>query len=180
MKSTLVYLLGIAVILSLMNACGPSEQEQQQQRQQARMDSLQQVRRQQQQQRLDSLRRAKAEAEKRAEEQQQEEQQEPPQNEIQVQFNPNGNLALQVEAWRSREKAEAQVSKWRDRGFPNAYVVKHGNEATGNIWFRVRLGRVGSMEMAQRLGARLQQQYGERYWIANARGEGTAPDATSR
>lgn len=168
MKTILVYILTAITLISLLHACGPSEEEQQQQRQQEIQDSLARVRQQQlQQQRMDSIRRAQARAdsiaaaEKRKEEQR-----------SQVQFDPNGPLAVQVEAWRSREKAQAQVSKWNERGFDNAYVVKHGNEETGEIWFRVRLGRVSNRAMAERIGNNIQQEYGERYWIANASSQG--------
>ncbi|MDX1618269.1 MAG: SPOR domain-containing protein [Balneolaceae bacterium] len=164
MKTILVYLLTAITLVSLLHACGPSEEEQQRQRQQEIQDSLARVRQQQlQQQRMDSIARAQARADsiKAAEQQRQ-------QQRNQIQFNPDGNLAVQVEAWRSREKAQAQVSKWVDRGFENAYVVKHGNEETGDVWFRVRLGRVSSQDMANRIGSNIQEEYGERYWIATA------------
>ncbi|MDX1636684.1 MAG: SPOR domain-containing protein [Balneolaceae bacterium] len=177
MKTFPVYLLTTITLIALITACGPSQEEQQrQQREQARQDSLEQVRQQQlQQQRMDSIAKARKqaqadslEAEKKKEEEEQR----------QISFDPNGPLAVQVEAWRSHDKAQAQVQKWKDRGFPNAYVVKHGNPETGNIWFRVRLGRVLDEAMAQRVGNQLHKKYGEKYWIAEVEGEGTDPAAT--
>jgi len=167
MKTLLVYLLTAITAISLLQACGPSEEEQQRQRQQAIQDSLERVRQQRlQQQRMDSIARAQARADSiAAAEQQREEERN------RMQFDPNGNLAVQVEAWRSREKAQEQVSKWVERGFDNAYVVEHGNEETGNIWYRVRLGKVSSREMANRIGNNIQNQFGERFWVANASDE---------
>lgn len=83
----------------------------------------------------------------------------------QMSFNTTGDFALQVEAWRSQEKAQAQVNKWKERGFENAYVVKHGNESTGDIWFRVRLGNTDTKEQAQQLGNDLKEEYGADFWI---------------
>ncbi|MDR8392050.1 SPOR domain-containing protein [Aliifodinibius sp. S!AR15-10] len=172
MKTFSIYLLTTITLISMLSACGPSQQEQQrQQREQARQDSLEQVRqRQLQQQRLDSIAKAKKQAEADSLEAAKKK------KEAQIQFDPNGPLAVQVEAWRSRDKAQGQVSKWKERGFPNAYVVKHGNAETGNIWFRVRLGRVASQTMADRLGEKLQDEYGEEYWVASVQGEGTTPE----
>lgn len=175
MKTFLIYLLTGVTLVSLLTACGGESQQEQQQREQARKDSLEQVRQQAQQQRMDSLAKVQKQAEADSLEAQKKEEEEARNP---IEFDPNGPLAVQVEAWRSRTKAQQQVSKWQDRGFPNAYVVKHGNPDTGNIWFRVRLGQVASETMAERLGKRIQQQYNEKYWIAEVTGEGTPPDAT--
>lgn len=171
MKQTSIYLLTVTVIISLVSACGPS-QEEQQRREQARQDSLEQVRQQQlEQQRQDSIaaaeRQARADSIAAAKKKEAEK--------ASIKFDPNGPIAVQVEAWRSREKAQAQVSKWQERDFPNAYVVKHGNADTGDIWFRVRLGRVSSKSMADRLGTQIQEEYNEPYWIAEVQGEGEPP-----
>lgn len=174
MKTLLIYLLTAITLIGLMNACGPSAEEQQRQRQQALRDSLERVRLQQfQQQRMDSIARAQAVADSIAAAEREAEQ-----ARRQIQFNPDGKLAVQVEAWRSEDKAQTQVSKWRGRGFENAYVVKHGNAETGDIWFRVRLGRVSTMEMAQRLGANIQAEYNENYWISMV-GEESASQTTT-
>ena len=169
MKKISAYLLTVIAAITLLTACGPSEEEQQQQQQmqqQAIQDSLEQQR-MLMQQRMDSM--AAAQAQARADSIAAAEAAPEP-----VQFDPNGAFAVQVEAWRSSEKAEAQVSKWIDRGFQNAYVVTHGNEATGNIWFRVRLGRVSTLEAAQRLGTNIQNEYGEQYWIGMVQDEQSA------
>ena len=145
-----------------MSACGPSEEEIQQ-REQARQDSLEQVRQQRmQQQRMDSIAQARqdsiAAAKKKEEERRQ------------MSFNTTGDFSLQVEAWRSQDKAQAQVQKWKDRGFENAYVVKYGKEETGNIWFRVRLGLTDTRERAEQLGQNLKEEYNTEYWVSKVDG----------
>lgn len=174
MKKLSAYTLTVIILVGSISACGPS-QEEQRQREQARQDSLEQVRQQQlEQQRLDSIAAAEkqaradsiAAAKKEAEER------------ASINFDPSGPIAVQVEAWRSRDKAQAQVSKWQERGFPNAYVVKHGNEDTGNIWFRVRLGRVANQQVAEKLGQRIQNEYNEPFWVAEVQDEGEAPSET--
>ena len=174
MKTFSIYLVTAIVSITMLSACGPSEEEIQR-REQARQDSLEQVRQQRlQQQRMDSI----AQAREQARQDSLRKVREKEEKASRIQFDPNGPFAVQVEAWRSRDKAQQQVSKWQDRGFADAYVVKHGNADTGNIWFRVRLGRVASDAMAERLGKRIQQQYNEEYWIAAVSDEGTSPAPT--
>lgn len=166
-----LFLLISIVMISLLNACGPSEEEIRQ-REQARQDSLERVRQQRlQQQRMDSIAKARADSIEQAQQEQQEQQTEKEQ--MQISFNENGHLSIQVESWRSKTKAQKQADKWIERGFDNAYVVRYGNESTGDIWFRVRLGKVTTKEMAESIGKRLQERYGEKYWIDNVQDEGS-------
>lgn len=162
MRQLLVFTITAITLISLMSACGPSEEEIQR-REQARQDSLEQVRQQRmQQQRMDSIAQARqdsiAAAKKKEEERRQ------------MSFNTTGDYSLQVEAWRSQDKAQAQVQKWKDRGFENAYVVKYGQEETGNIWFRVRLGRTDTRKKAEQLGQNLKEEYDTEYWISKVNG----------
>lgn len=159
MRHLLIFSVIAITSISLLSACGPSEEELQRQ-EQARQDSLEQVRqRQLQQQRMDSIAQARQDSINTAEQQKQRRQ---------MSFNTTGAFSLQVEAWRSQEKAQAQVDKWKERGFENAYVVKYGQEETGNIWFRVRLGKTDSKEQAEQLGSNLNEEYGSDYWIGNS------------
>jgi cell division septation protein DedD len=158
MRQLLVFAVIAVTSISLMSACGPSEEEIQR-REQARQDSLEQVRQQRmQQQRMDSIAQARQDSIEAAEQKQEERRQ--------MSFNTEGNFSLQVEAWRSQEKAQEQVNKWKERGFENAYVVKYGKEETGNIWFRVRLGLTDTREEAEKLGQNLQGEYDTEYWIS--------------
>ncbi len=158
MRQTLIWITSAILIVGLMSACGPSEEEKRQQ-EQARRDSLEQVRQQRlQQQRLDSIRQARQDSINAAEQKKQEE--------SQIKFDENGSFAVQVEAWRSRDKAQGQVGKWNNRGFENAYVVKHGNEETGNIWFRVRLGKFATKAIAEKFREKLMDDYNARSWIS--------------
>ena len=158
MRQITIFFIAAFASISLLNACGPSEEEIKQ-REQARQDSLERVRQQRlQQQRMDSIAQARqdsiAAAKKKEEERQR------------MSFNTTGDFALQVEAWRSEEKAQNRVSTWKDRGFGNAYVVKYGNEDTGNIWFRIRLGRTDTREQAQQFGTNIRKEYNTDFWVS--------------
>lgn len=169
MKRTVIFLLTSAFAISLLNACGPSEEEKQR-REQARQDSLEQVRQQRlMEQRQDSIEQARQDSIEAAKKRERERNR--------IEFDSDGAYSVQVEAWRSEDKAQQQVQKWVDRGYENAYVVKHGNEETGNIWFRVRLGHLATKDMAQKLQDKLQREYDEPSWISLTREKGE--DATA-
>lgn len=158
MKRLTIFIITSATLLTLMNGCGPSEEEQRRQ-EQARQDSLERVRQQQlEQQRLDSIAKARQDSIRAARQAEEERQR--------IVFDENGRFAVQVEAWRSEEKAQTQIQKWQSRGYENAYVVKHGDEERGNIWFRIRLGRFATEEMAQRFQTMLQEDYNADSWIS--------------
>lgn len=163
MKQWIIFSIITAISIGMLNGCGPSEEEQRR-AEQARQDSLEQIRqRQLEQQRKDSIAQARADSLAAQEEEESEDQ-------IDVTFDPDGAYAVQVEAWRSEQKAESQVDKWVDRGFENAFVVKHGQEETGDVWFRVRLGRLSSPEAAQGLQEQLREQYDAPSWISTSPG----------
>ncbi len=160
MKQLTIFLITSIALIGLMSACGPSEEELQQ-REQARQDSLEQVRKDSiAQARQDSIEQARQDSIAAAEKQKQERET--------IAFTDDGPFAVQVGAWRSEGKAESQAAVWRDRGFEEAYVVRIGDESTGDIWFRVRLGRVASLEMAENLEEKLMDEYGEDAWISEA------------
>lgn len=157
MKRIVIFLITSAMAISMLQACGPSEEEIQR-REQARQDSLERVKQQRlEQQRQDSIEQARQdsiEAAKRKRERNR------------IEYDSNGAFAVQVEAWRSKEKAEAQIQKWVDRGYENAYVVKMGNEENGDVWFRVRLGRVATKQMAEKLQNKLMDNHDAKSWIS--------------
>lgn len=163
MQRLVVSILTFVIAIGLLSACGSSEEENQRQQKQARQDSLERV----QEQRQDSLQQARqdsiqarqdsiAAAKKRERERNR------------IEFASEGAFSVQVESWRSRDKAQAQVQKWVDRGYENAYVVKYGNEATGDVWFRVRLGRLATKDMAEKLESKLQREYNAQSWTSMA------------
>ncbi|MBN2731410.1 MAG: SPOR domain-containing protein [Balneolaceae bacterium] len=155
MKYLSVYIVIVITGVMLITACGPSEEEQQRQ-EQARQDSLEQVRQQQlEQQRQDSLANIRADSLEQTRK-----------NPANVSFSENGRFAVQVESWRSQQKAQSRAEIWMERGFDNAAVVQYGNEETGNVWFRVRLGRLDSREAASQLLQTLQEKYQANAWIA--------------
>lgn len=157
MKRIVIFLVISAISVSLFNACGPSEEEIER-REQARQDSLEQIRQQRlEQQRQDSIQQARQDSIEAAKEEEERNR---------IEFDSEGQFSVQVEAWRSEEKAENEVQKWVDRGYENAYVVKYGNEDTGDVWFRVRLGHLATREMAEKLQDKLQEEYNEPSWIS--------------
>jgi cell division septation protein DedD len=167
MKRIGIFLLTSIISIGLLNACGPSEEEIQRQKE-ARQDSLEQVRQQRlAQQRQDSIEQARQDSIAAAKERERERNR--------ITFDDEGSFAVQVEAWRSRDKAQQQVQKWVERGYENAYVVKFGKEETGNIWFRVRLGRLATKEMAQKLEDKLAREYDAQSWTSMAH-EGVSED----
>lgn len=163
MKQIVTFLITSAIAISMLNACGPSEEEIQR-REQARQDSLERVRQQRlMQQRQDSIRQARQDSIEAAKKRERERNQ--------IKFDSDGAFSVQVEAWRSGEKAQAQVRKWVDRGYENAYVVETGNEDTGDIWYRIRLGHLASKEMAQKLQDKIMRDHNAQSWISMVKEE---------
>ncbi|MDZ7716235.1 MAG: SPOR domain-containing protein [Balneolaceae bacterium] len=158
MRQLIIFTVLAATLIGLMSACGPSEEELQR-REQARQDSLEQVRQQQiEQQRLDSIAQARQDSIDAAEKKQEQR--------TQIEFDENGSFTVQTEAWRSEVKAKRQAEKWRERGYEQAYVVKYGNEETGDIWFRVRLGKFATKAMAEKFQTVLSEDYNANSWIS--------------
>lgn len=157
MKRIGIFLITSAMAISLLQACGPSEEEIQE-REQARQDSLEQVRQDSLEQvRQDSIEAARQDSIEAAEKEKERNR---------IEYDEDGKYAVQVESWRSEVKAEQQVQKWIDRGYENAHVVKIGNEDTGDVWFRVRLGRVATEEMAEKLEDKLMRNHDEKSWTS--------------
>lgn len=162
MKRIVIWVVTSVLAISMLNACGPSEEEIQQ-REQARQDSLERVKQQRlEQQRQDSIEQARQDSIEAAKKERERNR---------IEYDSNGAFAVQVEAWRSKDKAEAQVQKWVDRGYENAFVVKMGNEETGDVWFRVRLGQVATKDMAAKLQDKLMRNHDEKSWISMTKEE---------
>ena len=162
MKNVNLFLLIGAVVMVTLAACGESEAEKQA-RLQAYQDSLRQAEQakvaEMMAQMQDSLN-AVAAAEAAAEEE------EEASNEYN--FVEQGPFVVQVGAWRSEDKAQHFVNAWADRNYPSSFVIKHGDEASGDVWFRVRIGFFASQADAETFGAMLAQEINTGYWVANA------------
>lgn len=156
---TLINLIFVSFLaVTILQACGPSEEELRQQ-QIARQDSLRQVyQAQMEQMRLDSLRQAEEESIAPEEE-----------DDSEIEFTETGRFTVQIESWRSKEKADAQAQRWIERGHSRAYVMKFGNEDSGDVWYRVRMGRFDSREMAEKFKAKLARDYNKESWISEVR-----------
>ena len=165
MKHGIALLVISALGFGMLNGCGSNEQ-QQREAEQARQDSLREVREQRMaQQRKDSLARAEADSLENQQSNNSDRQSQQEQR-MDVSFDQDGDFAIQVEAWRSERKAQSQVEKWVNRGFENAFVVQYGNEQSGDIWYRVRLGRLASQQSAKQLQSRIKDNYGSSSWIS--------------
>ena len=75
-------------------------------------------------------------------------------------FDENGIYVLQTGAWRSEVKANLIADLW-SRRVSAAYVVQSGDETSGDVWFRVRIGYFPSMQDAQNFG----DEMGLSYWV---------------
>jgi len=165
MKNMIKYLCIFLFLAVGIYSCGKSQkkspqeiQARQDSIQQARQDSLQRVR----QQRQDSLAKARADSVAKAKKQAKEQQA------AQISLQKNGHYAIQVTSWRSRTKAQQEAQAWEKRGFSNAYVVETGNKDTGDVWFRVRLGKTDSLQKARKLSQQIANKYQVKTWVANA------------
>lgn len=157
MKKSILTTLVFALGFSAFQACGPS-QEEIKAKEQAKKDSLAQV---------ESARNAQIEADRLAA--QAESQRlaaiEAEKERRRIDFSKDGKYTVQVEASRGNDLAEKQVQVWKKRGFPDAYVVQFGNEATGEIWFRVRLGSFATKKMANKAANLVFEDYKLKAWV---------------
>lgn len=83
-----------------------------------------------------------------------------------VRYDADGRFAVQVGSWRSETKADSLSSIWKSRGFDTAFVEEYGNRTTGDVWFRVRLGRISSRAHADGLAQHVRNRYKVQSWVA--------------
>ena len=166
-KNVLYSILGL-ILLGLFQACGESEQERQA-REKARLDSLRAV----QQAEIDRLMKARQDSIDAANGVTQEDttvnnegENSMVANYGNVMFDENGEYVVQVGAWRSEAKADRFAKEWAGRGYENSYTIRVGNEETGDVWFRVRIGFLSSKEDAESLGQQLNEEFGTPYWTS--------------
>lgn len=157
MKNVNLFLVIGAVVLMSLAACGESEAEKQA-RMQAYQDSLRaaeqaKVAAMMEEMRQDSIAAAEAAAAEEAAK---------PANSL----VEEGPYVVQVGAWRSEDKAQKFVDKLADREYPSTYVVKIGEEETGDIWFRVRVGFFETKEAAETFGTELAAEINTGYWVS--------------
>lgn len=158
MKKLGIYTFVVAFALITIQGCGPSEEERRA-AEQARLDSLRQV----EQQRIEQLMQAREDSLARVAEQQAMEEQE---NEDSGNFAENGEYAVQVGAFRSETQANSYRDKLRERDYPSVYTVKVGEEETGDIWFRLRVGFFENEADAESFGAELGKELNTGYWVS--------------
>jgi len=86
-----------------------------------------------------------------------------------VKYDDNGRFAVQVEAWRSDVKAEHRISYWKEQGLDHAMFAKDGDEESGDVWFRVFLGRFATMEDARHFQDVFAGTFNNETWITTTR-----------
>jgi septal ring-binding cell division protein DamX len=120
--------------------------EQQAAAEQARQDSLHEVARAEEAARQEALRK-QAEAERTA-----------------LNYDEDGMFVVQLSAWRSADKAETRKSYWIDQGFEHSSVVEVGDQSTGEIWYRVRIGTFANKQDASKAVTLLKDDYNTKGW----------------
>ena len=158
MKTVIIYILTFTLSIFMLQACGQDEAEVERD-QQAVQDSLEQAyEAEMEQMRQDSI--AQAEEDSIAAEEERREQAN------QIEYSEDGDFVVQIEAWRSEVKAQQQAEEWTDRGYNQSFVVMYGNEDTGDVWYRVRIGQFETREMAERLQSKLEEEHDTRSWVS--------------
>jgi len=161
MKNVHIFSLSLVVLFFSLTACGGESEAEREARLQAYQDSLRAVEQakvaEMMAQMQDSIDAAAAA----------ETIEEPEPDSGTYGFTEDGNFVVQVGAWRSEEKAQAFIDSWSDRNYPNAYVVKTGNEMTGDVWFRVRIGNFSTKVDAENFGAEISQELNSGFWVAS-------------
>lgn len=90
---------------------------------------------------------------------------EPEMTEPEIVYTEDGSFTLQVESWRSEQRAEQRVAVWKERGFDSAYVVQHGSDDSGELWYRVRIGNFSNQDMAELVRVKLAREHRAESWI---------------
>ena len=75
-------------------------------------------------------------------------------------FDESGLYTIQIGSWRSETKANQIAARWARR-VTAAYVDQSGDETTGDVWFRVRVGYFPTMQDAQNFG----NEMGLNFWV---------------
>lgn len=154
----LIFTVTAAISIMTLHGCGPSEEElreEERARQQAVQDSLELAYEQEMEQmRQDSIEQARQDSIRLAEER------------AQITYSDDGQYSVQIESWRSRTKAQAQVDLWAERGYDHTFIAEFGSAETGDLWFRVRIGMFEDRQYAENLKEKLMEDYGIDSWIA--------------
>ncbi len=155
MKKYIIYTLCALLSLFVIQACGEAEEEPVTQEPIEQEDHEAMIQEELERMRQDSIEQARKDSIAAAEEKRR------------FEFTDDGRYVVQIESWRSEEKAENQAQKWIDRGYDKAFVVEYRSEETGDIWYRVRIGQFENREMAERFKTVLAEDYDTDSWISD-------------
>lgn len=161
----MMFMRNIALFLILFTslsiiACGPSKEEREA-REKFVADSLAKV---------DAAEKAKIAAEEAARKAEEERLAaiEAEKEKRRIEYDANGKYTVQVEAARGQESAEKELALWKKRGYKNAFIVKFGDESTGDVWFRLRLGRFATKKMANKVSILVKEDFNRKSWVTSA------------
>ena len=160
MKNLYIFLLSTVILIFSISACGGESEEEKQARLQAYQDSLRAVEQAKIEAMMAAMEDSVAMAERNAMAQEMEEN-----TDSEYEFSDDGQFLVQLGAWRSEEKAQSYVDSWSDRNYPKAYVSKSGNELTGHVWFRVRVGYFTTLVSAEKFASELSTEINTDYWV---------------
>lgn len=85
-------------------------------------------------------------------------------------YDETGTFVVQLSAWRSMAVAESHVEMWKRKGFNSSYMATSGDDSTGDVWYRVRIGRFADREMAERVRGILAAEHAAESWIGTWEG----------
>lgn len=91
-----------------------------------------------------------------------------------VKYDEDGRFAVQVEAWQAEVKANQRINFWKEEGFEYASYAQDGNEDTGDIWFRIFLGRFTNIADARQFQEVFAGMFDNETWITTTT-SGTEP-----
>ena len=76
---------------------------------------------------------------------------------------PGQYFALQIASYRARTQAEKETARWEKKGY--RVHVKKADLGRKGVWYRVLIGRYGSLEKAKKAAARLASKEGVRSYV---------------
>jgi cell division septation protein DedD len=86
-------------------------------------------------------------------------------------FGTRGAFCVQVESWKTPDGNANAVARWKRKGFENAYSAIYPDEKTGEVWYRVRLGKFRNFREALAAAKAVSETYNVKAWADNTREE---------
>ncbi|HKI45237.1 MAG TPA: SPOR domain-containing protein [Balneolales bacterium] len=81
-------------------------------------------------------------------------------------FASSGNYTVQVGSWRYQKIAKKELKTWKGRGYRDAYIATYSKKSTGDVWYRVRLGRIQTYKAAEQAGKKIAQKFDVNFLVS--------------